>query len=367
MDPAQIRSLFPITKEAIYLNNASQSPLNLLVYNKLQEHLKMELNPIEKKGFNRDEIRVPLSKLLGGSPEEYALTTSTGVGIGIVAEGLKLKKGDNVIIPEYEHWNTTYPWMQLEKKGIEIRFAKINKDNSYGPEAIKKLIDKNTRVVALAAVRFNSGFRPNLSAIEKIVHEKDALFLVDAAQAAGMIPIDVEKDKIDVLSGCGFKWLLGMHGTGFLYVSKRVVKMITPVLPGMFAADSVYDQLSFHEDSRKFETGTIAYSLFSAWSVGLELLLKIGVQNIYEKALENTDFIIDSLQEKEYQIISPIKKREERSAIIHFNTGSLETTEKLYKKLIHANILVTLQGGNIRVSPSFFTTKEEIKILLDLV
>ena len=92
MDTAQIRSLFPITKEAIYLNNASQSPLNLLVYNKLQEHIKTELNPIDKKGFNRDEIRLPLSKLLGGSPEEYALTTSTGVGIGIVAEGLGLKK-----------------------------------------------------------------------------------------------------------------------------------------------------------------------------------------------------------------------------------------------------------------------------------
>ena len=120
MDTAQIRSLFPITKEAIYLNNASQSPLNLLVYNKLQEHIKTELNPIDKKGFNRDEIRLPLSKLLGGSPEEYALTTSTGVGIGIVAEGLGLKKGDNIIIPEYEHWNTTYPWLQLQKKGIEI-------------------------------------------------------------------------------------------------------------------------------------------------------------------------------------------------------------------------------------------------------
>ena len=367
MNIEQIRSLFPITKEAIYLNNASQSPLNLLVNNKLQAHLKAELTPIGKKGFNRDEIRIPLSKLLGGLPEEYALTTSTGVGIGIVAQGLKFKQGDNIIIPECEHWNNSYPWLQLKKKGVEIRFAKINTDLSFEPEAIKNLIDNNTRVVAIAAVRFNSGFRPNLSEIGKIAHENGALFVVDAAQAAGMIPIDVEKDKIDIMSGCGFKWLLGMHGTGFLYVSKRVLKSINPILPGMFAADRVYDQISFYDDSRKFETGTIAYSLFNAWSAGLELLLKIGVEKIYQKALENTDLIINGLQEKKYQIITPIKKREERTAIIHFTTGSLENTKSLYQKLINKNVLVTLQGENIRVSPNFFTTKEEIKIFLNLI
>ena len=125
MNIEQIRSLFPITKEAIYLDNASQSPLNLLVNNKLQAHLKAELIPIGKKGFHRDEIRIPLSKLLGGLPEEYALTTSTGVGIGIVAQGLKFKQGDNIIIPECEHWNNSYPWLQLKKKGVEIRFAKL--------------------------------------------------------------------------------------------------------------------------------------------------------------------------------------------------------------------------------------------------
>ncbi len=355
MDIAEIRALFPVTKEAIYLNSASQSPLNLLVHNKLQNCLKTELQLIGKKGFNRDEVRVPLSKLLGGSADEYALTTSTGVGIGIVAQGIKFKKGDNIIIPENEHWNTTY------------RFAKVNEDQSFEPAAIKTLIDKNTRVVAMAAVRFNSGFRPNLAAIAKIAHENDALFVVDAAQAAGIIPIDVEKDQIDVLSGCGFKWLLGMHGTGFLYVSKRVVKMINPILPGMYAAERVYDQLSFYEDSRKFETGTIAYPLFDAWSAGLELLLKIGIENIYKKAIENTDIIIDGLLKKGYQIISPVKKVEDRSAIIHFKSDSIETTKKLYQKLLAKNVLVTLQGENIRVSPNFFTTKEEINTFLNLI
>ncbi len=367
MNTEQIRKLFPVTKEAVYLNSASQAPLNTLVNDRLRASLNIELNPVGKKGFDRNIVRVLLSKILGGSPEEYALVTSTGAGIGIVAQGLNLKKGDNIVLPEREHWNNCFPWIALHQKGVEIRFAKINNDNSYDPEAIEKLIDNKTRVVAIAAVRFNSGFRPNLAAIGKAAHKHNALFVVDAAQGAGMIPLDVEKYQIDVMAGCGFKWLLGMHGTGFLYVSKRIVHMINPVLPGMFAAENQYDELRFFKDSRKFETGTIAYSLFDAWAAGLQLILDIGIDNIYKTALKNTDLLIEGLKNKEYQIVTPIKKRTERTAIVHFNAGSFDATKSLYNKLNRHNVLVTLQAENIRVSTAFFTLENEILFFLSLI
>ena len=367
MNIEQIRSLFPITKEAVYLNSASQSPLNTRVCDRLQSLLKTELNPVGKKAFDRNQTRVLLSGLLGGLPEEYALVTSTGAGMGIVAQGIDFKKGDNVVIAEHEHWNNTFPWLNLERKGVEIRFAKLDSDNRIDPDAIEELVDDETRVVAIAAVRFNSGFRPNLSAIGKIAHARNALFVVDAAQAAGMIPIDVEKDQIDVMAGCGFKWLLGTHGTGFLYVSKRVVDMIEPVLPGMYAADNRTDKLCYHDDSRKFETGTIAYSLFGAWSAGLELLLDVGINHIHDAVLELTDALIDGLREKGYQLVTPTGNREERTAIVHFNAGSVEVTKGLYQELISKNVLVTLQGNNIRVSPNFFNTQEDITKFLGLI
>jgi selenocysteine lyase/cysteine desulfurase len=367
MDITKIRSLFPITKEAINLNSASQAPLNTCVQNKLEAYLRSETTFEGKKGFNRDDIRIPLANLLGGSPEEYALTTSTGIGLGMIAQGIDFKKGDNIIIPEKEHWNNSFPWLNLESKGVAIRFAKLNKNNSLDPEAIEKLIDNQTRVVAIAAVRFNSGFRPNLSKISKIAHSKNALFVVDAAQGAGMVPIDVVKNGIDIMAGCGFKWLLGMHGTGFLYVSNRVVKMIQPVLPGMYAAHMNYDKLSYYEDARKFETGTLAYSLFTAWSAGLELLLSIGIDTVYKKALENTALIINGLLKNNYNIVTPIKNDQERSAVVHFYASSFEKTNALFSKLKAHKVLVTLQGENIRVSPNFFTTKEEIEMFLSLL
>ena len=367
MNIEQIRSLFPVTKEAVYLNSASQSPLNTLVNGRLQNHLKIESNLLGKKAFNRNDTRVLLSKLLGGAPEEYALVTSTGVGVGIVAQGFKFKEGDNVVVPELEHWNNTFPWLELQKRGVEVRFVKLNSDNSISAEAIDKLIDYNTRIVSIAAVRFNSGFRPNLSIIGEMAHKKGALFMVDAAQAAGMVPINVERDGIDIMAGCGFKWLLGMHGTGYLYVSKKANEMIHPMLPGMFAAEHHFYRLSYHNDARKFETGTIAYSLFDARSAGLKLLLDIGIDNIYDTALQNTDLLLAGLREKRYKIVTPTKNRAERSAIVHFTTHSQEATKQLYHKLISEKVLVTLQADNIRVSPNFFNTKEEIETFLSLI
>jgi hypothetical protein len=101
----------------------------------------------------------------------------------------------------------------------------------------------------------------------------------------------------------------------------------------MYAAEKRYDELILHNDARKFETGTIAYSLFNAWSAGLELLLEVGIKNVYEKALENTDLLLEGLTKKGYQIVTPTRKREERTAIVHFNTGAFDTTKALYEKL----------------------------------
>ena len=105
------------------------------------ESFKKRVKPRSKQAFNRNYTRILLSKLLGGVPEEYALVTSTGVGIGIVAQGLNLKDGDNVVVPELEHWNNTFAWLQLQKRGVEVRFVKLNHDNSISVEAIDKLID----------------------------------------------------------------------------------------------------------------------------------------------------------------------------------------------------------------------------------
>lgn len=365
MDLNAIRKLFPVTKNFIFLNNAAESPLNLNVKNKIEEYLDLALSAPQTKPSVRYQVRQSLSELLGGSPDEYALMTSTGMGISIVAAGYNWTSDDNVVVPSNEHWNNTFPWKALKQKGVDVRFVPVDENNRINPETIASLCDKNTKMVAVAAVSFNTGFRSNLKKISDIAHDNGALFIVDGIQGTGVVPINVETDCIDILCCAGFKWLLGMPGTGFLYVNKNIQEFINPILPGMFAADLYSNELEYYPDARRFETGSIAYSLFHGWTAGLELIKEIGIENIYERILLLTTRIISGLEQKNITIVTPVQNVSERSAIILFTLGSPEANKALFEKLLAKNIIVTLRDGIIRISPSFFNTEEEIDAFLD--
>lgn len=367
MDIKSLRQLFPVTEKYAFLNNAAESPLNLRVRNRLDEYLDTALNSPQNKPSVRSEVRTRLSQLLGGSPDEYALMTSTGMGINVVASGYNWKPGDNMVVPLDEHWNNTFPWQALQKKGLDVRFVPVEHDNRISPEKLAALTDNNTKIIATAAVRFNSGFRSDLKKLADIAHDRGALFMVDGIQAAGVIPMNVETDKIDILCSAGFKWLLGMPGTGFMYVKKNVQELITPVLPGMFAANNHSSELEYYKDARRFETGSIAYSLFHGWTAGLELLQEIGIENIYRRVMLLTSKIISGLCTKNITIVTPVDSISERSAIIMFTMGSEEANKALYEKLLSQNIIVTLRGGLIRISPAFFNTEQEIDSFLNVL
>lgn len=364
MDLVNVRELFPVTKNTIFLNNAAESPLNENVRKRLEAYLSIAGENPQDKPPVRDEVRRLLASLLGGAPEEYALMTSTGAGIGIAAAGYGWKNGDNVVVPADEHWNNTFPWLALQEKGVEVRRVPMDSDNRISLETVTAMVDERTRILAVAAVRFNSGFRSDLKRLSNVAHQAGALFLVDGIQAAGVMPMNVETDGIDILCGAGFKWLLGMPGTGFMYVRKEIQDRIMPVMPGMFAAEDNFIELHYHQDARRYETGSIAYSLFYGWMAGLELLLEIGIDQIYSRVMVLTDRIIVGLRQKGIEILSPVKDMKERSAVLVFSVGDGDANKILYKRLRQKNIIITLRGGVLRVSPSFYNTEDEIDAFL---
>ena len=235
MNTSQIRTLFPVTQNSVYLNNAAESPLNIRVHRRLVEYLTLSSETPHDKPGVRQPVRAALAGLFGGTSDDYALVTSTGVGIGIVAAGYDWKKGDNVVVPADEHWNNTFPWLALRRHGVEVRLVPVGEDQRIDPEHVDSLVDGNPRILATTAVRFNTGFRADLHLLSTIAHDKGALFVVDGIQSAGVCPMDVEKMGIDIHACAGFKWLLGMPGTGFLFVNEAAREKIHPVLPGMFA------------------------------------------------------------------------------------------------------------------------------------
>ena len=265
-----------------------------------------------------------------------------------------------MVVPADEHWNNTFPWLALREQGVECRLVLPDQDQRVDPRAVAAMVDGKTRMLATTAVRFDTGFRADLKALSSIAHEKGALFVVDGIQAAGVCPIEVNEDGIDVLACAGFKWLLGMPGTGFLYVNERARELIRPVLPGMYAAEHDTRNLHYHSDARRYETGTLAYSLIHAWTAGLEILSEVGVSRIHDRVIDLTDVLIAGLGAKGITVVSPVEKVGERSAIISFTLGSEDANKGLYEKLMAQRIIVALREGRIRVSPNFFNTEEDI-------
>jgi selenocysteine lyase/cysteine desulfurase len=232
------------------------------------------------------------------------------------------------------------------------------------PDRVAERVDGKTRALAVAAVRHVTGFRADLKCLSGIAHGHGALFVVDGIQAAGVVPLDVEADGIDVLAGAGFKWLLGMPGTGYLYVRRGLWDTIRPVLPGMFAAGDELSEIQWMPDARRYETGSLAYSLFHAWTAGLEMVLELGVPAIHERVLALTAHLIDGLAGKGMSIVSPVATPRERSAIVSFTAGSAERNQALTARLAEHHVAISLRGGVCRVSPSFYNTEEEIDRLV---
>ncbi len=367
MELADLRALFPVTRTSVFLNNAAESPLNTRVHRRLDEYLALAAEAPHRKPSVRTPVRRLLARLLGGRPEEYALVTSTGVGLGLAAAGYPWAPGDNVVLFAGEHWNNTFPWLALRERGVDVRVLPLGPDLRLDPERLARSVDTRTRMVAVAAVRHTTGYRADLRSLGRIARDAGALFVVDGIQAAGVVPLDVAGDGIDVLACGGFKWLLGQPGTGFLYVREGAWDRFRPALPGMFAAEDDLDALRWLPDARRFETGSLAYPLFHAWTAGLELLLETGVGAIHARVLALTDRLLAGLRARDLPVATPADTLAERSAILAFTAGSTAANERLSIRLAEAGIVISLRGGLCRVSPAFFNTEAEIDHFLEVL
>ncbi len=360
-----VRDLFPITRSCTYLLNASQSPLNARSRVALNQYLDWAGVDVNARPEVRAPLRDLLSGLLGGRPQDYAITTSTGTGISTVATGMDWQAGDNVVLPMGEHWNSTFPWFNLADQGVEARIVQPDADNRVSIADMAAWVDDRTRVISVTAVRFDTGFRTDIKALSELARAHDALLVVDGTQCAGASVMNVDNEGIDVLACGGFKWLMGLAGTGFMYVNDRARARIKPVFPGMFAARHSFSELEFHDDARRYETGTVAYALMHGWAAGLGLLSELGIKNIQARNGALTDRIITGLTDMNHRILTPIETPKERSAIVVFSAGEHAVNAAIFDRLAEVDIQLSLRQGTLRVSPNFFNTESEIDRFLN--
>lgn len=363
------RREFPISNKYIYLDHAGVAPMSLRVKAAIEQFLSESTDgaAFHYPAWVRRvvDVRRTCARLLASDPDEIAFVKSTSHGLSIVAEGLDWKPGDNLLVHEKEFPSNLYPWLNLRRKGVEVRYIPSH-DNGFRIGDIERLMDPRTRLLAVSSVQFSTGFRADLKALGELCRHRNVLFCVDAIQSLGVIPMDVQAFKIDFLSADAHKWLLGPEGIGLFYCRKERVELLSPPLIGW---KSVRNEFEFERPDFRLKTTALRFeegsmNLLGIFGLGaaLKLLLEIGIANIEMRVLELGDRIIREAETRGHPVLTP-RARSERGGNITFS-GAFDpavTRDALREK----GIMVNVRGGGLRVSPHFYNTTEDILKLFE--
>ena len=205
----EIRALFPITQRTIYFNHAAISPPPITTIRAVEAQLR-DVHENGSANFRswlavKEQARELLAKLLGARPEQVAFMRNTSDSLSTVANGITWRPGDNIVTFSREFPSNIYPWLRVRDAfGVEVRMCE-EREGRIDVSELESLIDHKTRVVAISHVQYASGFRVDLERLGRAARRHDALFVVDAIQALGVVPTDVEAELIDVAAGASHK------------------------------------------------------------------------------------------------------------------------------------------------------------------
>lgn len=368
----KLRELFPVTKEAVYLNHAAISPPPRPTV----DAVKAQLEDVALNGsLNyrswvavKERARQNLAKLLGARASQVAFVRNTSDALSTVANGLKWRAGENVVTFRREFPSNVYPWLRLsEEFGVEVRMAE-ERDGRVPHQELIKLIDSKTRVVAISHVQYASGFRADLEWLGRAARSRDALLVVDSIQALGVIPTDVEAELVDVAAGACHKWLLTPEGLGYIYLSDRARERLRPTLVGWMSVEEPEDYFNFEQPWKEaplsWETGTLPTALIHGLDASLHLLLDAGVERINAHLNDLTDYLCESLRGRDYRIISSRRAGEKSQIVAVEHTGEWSAM-KLYSHLKRQNIIVAPRAGRLRIAPHLYNTSDDIDRLIE--
>jgi len=180
-----------------------------------------------------DAVRVRAAAFLGADVDEVCITGSTTDGMNLVAEGVELRPGDHVLTTDHEHPGGMRCWEHAERhRGVvldRVRLPIPPEDPGTIVQLLRDALTPDTRVVSVSHVTFTTGLRLPVRAIAEVVHAHGALFVVDGAQGAGALPVDVKALGCDAYATSGHKWMLGPKGTGLLYISTAARDRVHPI------------------------------------------------------------------------------------------------------------------------------------------
>ena len=381
-----IRADIPLLEEVIYLDAASTTPTPKPVveamcdyfynYNSNTGRGAYRMAVKSTKEFERARYRI--SKFINCKSSEVIFTKNTTEAINLVANGFDFKKGDSIIVPNIEHHSNFIPWLNLKKKqGVELKIIKADKYGVVDPRDIESAVGANTKLITTTHVSNAIGSVQPVKEIGKIADENNVLYMVDAAQSAGHMKLDVKETKADFITFPGHKGLLGPIGTGFLYCGEQSVEKLEPMnLGGGTVLDVTENEFSFEDVPARFEGGTQNIAGFIGLGVAVDYIDRIGLERIENHSKKLTAMLFQEINDISNTIVygSP----ENIYGIVAFNIDGvnahdvakiLDELKNICVRSGHHCAIPAIRhigaielGGTVRASLHYYNTEEEIQI-----
>lgn len=326
------------------------------------------------------EARLLCSRLFHAPVSEtiaFGVNTTEALNLGILG---MVEKGDHVITSSLEHNSVARPLEHLKDEGVEVTKIRADLENGVDPDAVEAAIKDNTKLVVMTHISNVTGTVNDIAAIGDVCRRHGVTFLVDAAQSAGVRPIDVQAMKIDMLAFPGHKCLYGPQGTGGLYISPEVD--LRPLLTGGTGTQS---ELLHQPVSRpeRYESGTLNVPGLAGLARGVDFILKTGVDAIEEKEYELTARLISGIRQYDNITIWGPQTAKNRAAVLSITIDGYEPQDiSIYLDQIfdiavrsglhcapyaHETLGTLDKGGTVRISPGYFTTEEEIDACIEAI
>jgi len=365
-DPLGVRADFPITAERTYLNSAYIAPVPRTVVQAGAEFLehksKRPLEVGELLGGD-GKLRGQFAQLINASPDEVGLLFSTAEGENIIAQGMDLRPGDNVVIDDLHYPTEFVLYRALEaSKGIELRIAK-HRNGAVDVNDFAPLVDHRTRIVSVAWVSHLNGFRHDMRPLADLAHAHGAVFYADAIQAVGMMAIDVQAAGVDAICAGSYKWMLAGFGVAPFYIRKEILERLNIDRYGEFQVEKELPDYRYelNQTARKFDYCSRAFGPVKELSAALTYLQGVGIPRIEEHTVGLARRLWDGLSRQGYRVFTPPGNRS--SIVTVYSAKPMADVRTAFQA---AKVDVTVRDGQIRMAPALFNTDDEIDRCLEV-
>lgn len=369
-----LRAEFPMTGEWSYLNHAALGPFPARTVKAVEEYARGWASPAASNDPDRTEkmikdVREGIATLAGADASMVTFTSSLAEGMNLLMNGVDWKDGDNIVIPDNEFPSVVYPALNLEYRGVSVKFVPKNDEGRTDYDLIEAAIDDRTRAVALSDVEFADGFRNDLKRLGEICQRKGVELFVDATQSLGAQPIDVNNTPgLTAISAHCYKWLMASFGLAPVVFAPGAVERIRPTYAGRNSVVSDWTspefKMEYKPDAGRFETGGTNTMGMTALASSLTMVLGVGPERAAAHMNTLIDRLVAGVQESGYTVVSSMDPKY-RSQIVTITSGDLEADNEIVNDLEARKISTSMRPRGIRISPYFYNTEADIDRLLE--